>query len=1425
MKKRNRVIYQSESIHVSNDIDGSLVSDHEELVRIQDAAYGFTMNRTDVSQYGLAARIDAIHLDMPTVNFDLSYYLGDGFNESSLGFNIDESAQFVKGHLELGGEKNFYITTSEEGLDSVDLQLGDSYSLMGIGNAFLTDYSVNMSVGSLPVVSLTYEASNINSSNGIVSGDGFWDTDISGSTASIDIDKGIPYDKNIKLYTPKNTGENGPTALRPGDISLNFNNFVDPTISSISGEGSFHLQSALLSIPLPRTELKRMGSKSAYARPIDYPIKATLTTNSILSNTKTVQLAEQVKKCSLSNNDISISAKNCDGKGAINWTLLKPLLKSERFSSNIGPNKSVDLVFEVEIGDSLDITRGIICSGDASNRFKPKEDDDEGVPTRVYGYESDDPQAAQGVFTGPDNILLDYELGNVIDSWKINAVNNFGWGTRDNIKRLALGGSTSSIGNYAFRELKITGEVYMPPSITDIGNFAFEKSHIKSVTFNTGLVNLDGSKSFSACPFLESVTWTDSVESIGDFMFYQSANLSDFYWSKSLQTIGSNAFNGCNSLNNVDFYEGLTSIGTYCFRLCNSIPEVIFPDSFTQMCNRAFQQCGVSYVQLGEQQSGLGSYGFFNCASLTSIDFGETVEYINQNCFASCTALPVLNLPDSIIKIGPSAFNGDTSLITINFGEGLVNIENNAFRNCRALSGVNFPEDLVFNEIGVSAFQGCYGIQDTIKLPDTLTEVSNYAFADCYAFTSLEIGAGLDTIETGCFARGQGLTGLDVPPNIININQSAFSTCTSLLGINFSENIEYIGSYAFQSCSSLSGVNFPESIDVVDTNAFEYSTSLRYIEFNTNIDYDDVSNYCFRRCLTLTGVDLTPNILSIGQGSFQSCVELSGINFNETITDIGISAFAQCYDLSGVTYPQSLNYVGNYAFQDCITLQYIDFNTNPTFDRIETGCFQGCTTLPNVVIPDNIITVRKSAFRNCTSLESVDFGDFTEWLGSSAFESCTSFNNLVMPDTITGIFNEVFTGCVSLDTMGPFPEILTYIGKSAFSNCALTGIQGELTIPDSVGYIGGRAFAFNEFTAVDLGDSVDYLRYETFLNCPNLSGINLNLITGIERNCFQNCTSLTGVLIYPVIEEIGTYAFANTAVIDTTIPNSIDYINQGVFAECSDLTGVISGELLTGIGSYAFLNCNSLLEYYPPDSLIGVGTHSFEGCTSMSGLEINLIESIGTSAFQGCTSLPPLLVLPSTVGNVDDSAFEGCTSLTGIDWAIGVNNNEISKRTFRNCTSISGLLTVQSDIVKIDAEAFKGCTSLTGVVFPEGIDSIGGGIRDYIGINYLGAFQNCTNISGTIVLPDSLTWLGKFAFDGCNQIETFEFHSPTQPTTRKDAFPAKFYNDPGNNPIHAPIGAETSYSGQSFVPSNSPLIYGPQRNPVNWSELNIIFDL
>ena len=96
--------------------------------------------------------------------------MGDGFNEKALGFDVTSNAQFPSGFLETSSGKNFYIVTSDEGLDSVNFQQGDPYSLIGIGNAFLSDYSVDLSVGSLPTATVSFEAANINSATGVIDG-------------------------------------------------------------------------------------------------------------------------------------------------------------------------------------------------------------------------------------------------------------------------------------------------------------------------------------------------------------------------------------------------------------------------------------------------------------------------------------------------------------------------------------------------------------------------------------------------------------------------------------------------------------------------------------------------------------------------------------------------------------------------------------------------------------------------------------------------------------------------------------------------------------------------------------------------------------------------------------------------------------------------------------------------------------------------------------------------------------------------------------------------------------------------------------------------------------------------------------------------------------------------------------------------------
>ena len=198
---RNRIIYQSESLFVGNAVDATGTNDNKELIRVQGANYGFNINRTDVNQYGSQLRIDTVQLESPTVNFDFSYYLGDGSNEKNIGFNTSANYQFAGAFMDSFSGNNFYILTSEEGLDSVDFKSGDYYNMIGIGNAFLTNYNINLSVGSMPLAELSYEAANISSQNGLVSGNL-----ITGDLPSIEPELGNTMEGVARMKSPIDRG-------------------------------------------------------------------------------------------------------------------------------------------------------------------------------------------------------------------------------------------------------------------------------------------------------------------------------------------------------------------------------------------------------------------------------------------------------------------------------------------------------------------------------------------------------------------------------------------------------------------------------------------------------------------------------------------------------------------------------------------------------------------------------------------------------------------------------------------------------------------------------------------------------------------------------------------------------------------------------------------------------------------------------------------------------------------------------------------------------------------------------------------------------------------------------------------------------------------------------------------------------------------
>jgi hypothetical protein len=392
---RNRVIYQSEALYVSKNVNSTASGEHRQLTRVQSANYNFDITRQDVNQFGQLARIDALVLSSPTVSLDFSYYPTDGFNERALGFYVQtgsDQGNFSSGQMGNSSGQNFYIVTTSEGSD-LNYETGvnqlSGKSVIGIGNGFLTNYSLEASVGNLPTVSITIEGLNMNSStyaqySGVTGVTGAV-TLISGALSpQVDPTLGTistdasGFNKIILLPNPsQGVGDSIPSALRPGDIVLDFGTYgsgsglnskavpianISGTSNGLSSEG-LHLQSASLALPLSRTPIERLGSRFAFARVVDFPIVATLNVSAIVNEIQARNLASMLDDNS--ERDITMRIKDSKNTSinAMIFTLKGSRLKSESFSSSIGSNKTVDLVFETQIGGPNDSEHGVFVSG------------------------------------------------------------------------------------------------------------------------------------------------------------------------------------------------------------------------------------------------------------------------------------------------------------------------------------------------------------------------------------------------------------------------------------------------------------------------------------------------------------------------------------------------------------------------------------------------------------------------------------------------------------------------------------------------------------------------------------------------------------------------------------------------------------------------------------------------------------------------------------------------------------------------------------------------------------------------------------------------------------------------------------------------------------------------------------------------------
>jgi len=374
------------------------------LERIQSANFNFSINRTDINEFGKLARIDSIAMESPTVGLDFNYYLTDGGNERKLGFNIPTSNVprtsntgyyetgdlAVSGHSAISGliddneGNNYFIVVSPEGQDVDQSNVTTSdFEVIGIGNGFISDYSIEAAVGSIPTASVTVEGFNIKVDSAISGSAVGGVTPQAPYVPAVDIINGeyntgasqtnqfvIQGANALSDNAIDTTGDNGtPSALRPGDITFSMLNSGDyQGFVDMSGDGEAHLQSMSISVPMSRTVLQRLGSTFGYARVIDLPLNVDVSLSVVVSELKANNIFHAL--CNVQHHDFTLTLYGCDpttgGRSSdkkIQIQCKNARLEGESFSNTIGDNQTADLTFSCQIGGSNDTSSGVIMDG------------------------------------------------------------------------------------------------------------------------------------------------------------------------------------------------------------------------------------------------------------------------------------------------------------------------------------------------------------------------------------------------------------------------------------------------------------------------------------------------------------------------------------------------------------------------------------------------------------------------------------------------------------------------------------------------------------------------------------------------------------------------------------------------------------------------------------------------------------------------------------------------------------------------------------------------------------------------------------------------------------------------------------------------------------------------------------------------------
>ena len=273
-----------------------------------------------------------------------------------------------------------------------------------------------------------------------------------------------------------------------------------------------------------------------------------------------------------------------------------------------------------------------------------------------------------------------------------------------------------------------------------------------------------------------------------------------------------------------------------------------------------------------------------------------------------------------------------------------------------------------------------------------------------------------------------------------------------------------------------------------------------------------VENYA--KVVEYTGIDIDVTVpgVFVDNGTKYTVIDIGSLNSNSVFYPV---------DITSVTLPETLINVGTNTFKDLTNMTYIDLPRS--VQRVGEKAFSNAG-LRELILPDNVRVIEEAAFENNNITHNLQIGSLMKKITADAFLNVGTVDEVVIPATIDVIAESAFA-------------------MSRISKFSIDGTSSKYSVHNNK-YLIATENSKNTIIAVAINA----------LNAnETIDGITIDRIGAFA---FAKATKLQKLNI-TACEEIGENAFAESGLVEFTVPNNTKVIDNKAFANCTNIETIV----------------------------------------------------------------------------------------------------------------------------------------------------------------------------------------------------------------------------------------------------------------------------